>query len=53
MNLQYYLFPNTVTADPNDQTARGYTIGNLTDADLAQELFNRGVVTSKARAIGV
>lgn len=53
MSIQYYLVPNTVTADPNDQTARVESIGNLTDTDLAQELVNRGVVTSKAQAAAV
>lgn len=53
MSLQYYLVSNTVTTDPNDQTARVESIGNLTDADLAQELVNRGVVTSKAQAAAV
>ena len=53
MSLEYYLQPNTATPDPNDQYARVTTLDNLTDADLAQELVNRGVVTSKAQAAAV
>ena len=53
MSLQYYLVPNTVTTDPNDQTARVETIANLTDSDLAHELVTRGVCTSKAQAAAV
>ncbi len=53
MSIQYYLQPNPVTPDPNDQSARVNTLDNLTDDDLAQELVNRGTATSKAQAAAV
>lgn len=53
MPIRYYLQPNPVTPDPNDQSARVETLGNLTPDGLAQELVNRGVVTSKAQGMAV
>lgn len=53
MPIRYYLQPNPVTPDPNDQSARVETLGNLTPEDLAQELVNRGVATSRAQAAAV
>lgn len=53
MSIQFHLVANAVTSDPNAMSARVDTIGNLTDTDLAQELVNRGVVTSKAQAFAV
>ena len=53
MSLEYYLQPNPVTPDPNDQSARVATRGNLTEDDLAAELVKRGTVTSKAQGLAV
>ena len=53
MSLEYYLQPNPVTPDPNDQSARVATRGNLTEADLAAELVKRGSVTSKVQALSI
>ncbi len=53
MSLDYYLQPNPVTPDPNDQSARVATRGNLTEDDLAAELVKRGTATSKAQALAV
>lgn len=53
MSIQYYLLPNTATPDPNDQSARVNTTINMNEDQLAQELVNRGVATSKAQAAAV
>lgn len=53
MPIRYYLQPNPVTPDPNDQTARVEVLAKLTVADLAAELVNRGVATSRAQAAAV
>ncbi len=53
MPIRYYLQPNPVTPDPNDQTARVEVLAKLTVTDLAAELVNRGVATSRAQAAAV
>ena len=53
MSIRYYLQPNPVTPDPNDQSARVVTSDNLTIADLAAELVKRGTCTSKAQGSAV
>jgi hypothetical protein len=53
MPIEYYLQPNPVTTDPNDQSARVATLANLTDDDIAQELVLRGAATSPAQALAV
>ena len=53
MPVTYYLQPNPVTPDPNDQSARVVTAGNLTADDLAAELVKRGNASSKAQAAGI
>lgn len=53
MSIKYYLQPNLVTPDPNDQSAHVETSANLTDDDLAAELVARGTATSKAQAAAV
>lgn len=53
MSIQYYLLPNTATADPNDCYALVVTRDNLDNDALAQELVQRGAATSKAQALGV
>ena len=49
MSLEYYLQPNPITPDPNDQSARVSTRDNLTEDDLAQELVHRGTATPVLR----
>ena len=51
--IQYYLVPNTATPDPNDQSARVATQKNHTEADLAQEMFERNMVAKPDLALGV
>ena len=53
MPIRYYLQPNPVTPDPNDQSARVEVLAKLTVEDLAGELVNRGVATSRAQATAV
>ena len=53
MSIRYYLQPNPVTPDPNDQSAHVVTNDNLTIADLAAELVKRGTCTSKAQGSAV
>lgn len=53
MSIQYYLLPNTATADPNDCYALVVTRDNLDNDALAQELVQRGAATSKAQALAV
>jgi len=50
MPVKYALQPNPTTPDPNDQSARVVTAGNLTLDDIATEIANRGTATSKALA---
>ena len=51
--IQYYLVPNTATPDPNDQCARVATQKNYTEADLAQEMFERNMVAKPDLALGI
>jgi hypothetical protein len=53
MPIQYYLQPNPVTPNPNDQSARVATLTNLTLHDIAQELVNRGNGPSLAQVLSV
>jgi len=45
MPVKYCLQSNPATPDPNDQSARVVTLGNLTEADLANEMYQRNLVT--------
>lgn len=53
MPIKYFLQPNPITPDPNDQSAHVVTTESLSLEDLAAELANRGTVTSKALALAV
>lgn len=53
MSIRYYLQPNPITPDPNDQSAHVVTNDNLTVAELAAELVKRGTCSSKAQASAV
>lgn len=53
MPIKYFLQPNPITPNPNDQSAHVMTGDNLTLDNIAQELANRGTATSKALALAI
>jgi hypothetical protein len=53
MPVKYYLQPNPATPDPNDQSARVSTLANLTEADLAQEMYQRNMAVKPDAALAM
>jgi len=50
MAIKYYLQPNPITPDPNDQSARVQATGVLTTADIIKRILKRGTTVTEADA---
>lgn len=53
MAIKYYLQPNPITPDPNDQSARVQATGVLSIADIIKRMLKRGTTITETDATAV